>query len=70
MDSDRDESSEDEVEAAEKFSLNSESDDEDSESDADEEMRGADTLMSREMDIPIVNDIPIVSKLAKEDQQK
>jgi hypothetical protein len=47
--------------------LNSESDDEDSESDADEEMRGADTLMSREMDIPIVNDVPIVSKLAKED---
>ncbi len=47
-----------------------ESDDDDSsESDSDqEEVKGADHLMTDTIDIPRVDNIPVVSKLAKEKQ--
>ncbi len=44
-------------------------DDESSESDSDqEEVKGADHLMTDTIDIPRVDNIPVVSKLAKEKQ--
>lgn len=65
MDYDREDSSMEEDSASEKFSLNS--DDED-ESESDEEIdRGVDIFGAKEMDIPSINDIPVVSKLAKEE---
>jgi hypothetical protein len=64
---------EDDGEQSEKFSLGSESEGEESDSDSsdssDEEEKGTDMLMADEMDIPRVDDIPIVSKLAKEKKE-
>lgn len=53
---------EDDGEQGENYSLNS---DDDSESDSDE-IKGGDTLMTDDIDIPRVDDIPVVSRLAKE----
>jgi hypothetical protein len=56
----------------ENYSLHSEneSDDEDSSDSEDEDLRGRDKLMSKEQDIPRVDNIPVVSKLAKEAASK
>ena len=51
---------EDDGEHGENYSLNSES-----ESD-DEEVKGGDTLMTDDIDIPRVDDIPVVSRIAKD----
>lgn len=61
-DSSESEEEEDQYENQENYSLDS---DQSSESE-DEELKGVDHLMNTEMDIPRVNDIPVVSKLAKE----
>jgi hypothetical protein len=55
---------EDQGDQEERYSLNS-SDEESEESDQDE-VKGGDTLMADEIDIPRVDDIPVVSKLAAE----
>jgi len=48
--------------------MNSDSDSDGSDSEADE-TKGADTLMTDDIDIPRVDDIPVVSKLAKEKKE-
>jgi hypothetical protein len=53
---------EEQLENEENYSLDS---DQSSESE-DEDLKGVDHLMTTQMDIPRVNDIPVVSKLAKE----
>ena len=55
---------EDDGEQSEKYSLNSESGSDNESDDVDEDLKGVDTLMNDEMDIPRVDDIPVVSKLA------
>jgi len=54
-----------EDEAEEHFSDDGEDDSEDASSD-EEEVGGTDLLMTDGLDIPRVDDIPVVSKLAKE----
>lgn len=57
------EGDESEGEDVERYSLDSDSDEEE-----DEDLKGTDTLMTDGFDIPRVDDIPVVSKLAKEKQ--
>jgi len=54
-----------EDEAEERYSDDGEDDSEDESSD-EEEVGGTDALMTDGLDIPRVDDIPVVSKLAKE----
>lgn len=44
--------------------MGSDSDSDDDSESEEEELKGVDTLMADEMDIPRVDDIPVVSKLA------
>lgn len=60
---------EDDGEQSERYSLGSDSDSDDESEDEEEGTKGGDLLMTDEMDIPRVDDIPVVSKLAKEKKE-
>lgn len=59
-------SGDDEADAEEHFSDEEDDDSDDDASSEDEEQKGSDVLMTDGLDIPRVDNIPVVSKLAKE----